>query len=67
MNVCANCMRGEFHGFPPGTAPEWEVGTVYFWCPAKRHHDAFRVAQPDCDLFEFGSPKRYDKKGRLMD
>ena len=67
MNVCSNCANGEYRGFPPATAPDWEVGTIYFWCPIKRHHDAFCIAQVDCDQFELGAPKRYDKNGRLME
>ena len=42
MNVCANCTNGEYHWFPPVGAPDWEVGTIHFYCPIQEHHDAFR-------------------------
>ena len=66
MNVCANCTNGEYHGFPPAGAPDWEVGTISFWCPIQEHHDAFRETG-DCGSFDFGPAKRYDKNGRLME
>ncbi len=63
MPSCDGCKKGEFHGFPPEGSPEWEVGTIYFWCPEMEHHDMYA---PACNLYYEGAPKMYDKRGKYM-
>lgn len=60
MPSCAECAKGEYRGSPSESAPEWEVGTMWFWCPERRHHDQFA---PACNLYEQGEPRMYDKRG----
>lgn len=60
---CSDCAHGEYRGLPPEGSPEWEVGTVYWWCPIEQHHDRYGHV---CKDFEQGEPKKYDKHGRLM-
>ena len=60
MTLCEHCERATFNGYPPKGSPEWEVGTVYFWCPVHQHHSPFQGA---CDDFDLGAPKLYDKRG----
>ena len=60
MTSCNECSKGEYHGLPPAGSPDWEVGTVYFWCPERRHHDQFA---PACNLYNEGEPKLFDKRG----
>lgn len=62
MSLCESCKLAEFHGYPPKDAPEWEVGTVYFWCGWVGTHGQ----RTDCDGFVQGKPKRYDKRGREL-
>ena len=64
LRICDYCAHGEYHGYPPADAPDWEVGTVYFWCPKMRTHDK---SLSDCREYDHGENKRYDKRGRLMD
>lgn len=61
---CRECGKGQFRGFPPEGSPEWEVGTVYFWCPIVEHHDFHGVACPE---YEPGGARMYDKHGNLME
>ena len=64
MSLCTRCNHGEYHGFPPEGSPEWEVGTVYFWCPKQEHHDSTRTI---CfNDFARGKPKMFDKRGNRM-
>lgn len=61
---CKDCEYGEYHGFPLEGSPEWEVGTIYFWCPIKKHHNSMQIC---CEHFEFGSCKCFDKLGNSID
>lgn len=58
--TCKDCAHGQFRGYPPKDAPEWEVGTVYFWCPVHRHHDAESIS---CTHYEPGGARIFDKNG----
>lgn len=60
FGICATCSNAELRGFPPKGSPEWEVGTVYCWCPLKKQHETH---EPTCDLYEKGDPKRLDEFG----
>ena len=51
---CEDCKNGELHGFPPEGASKGWVGTISFWCPVKKHHNARRMV---CEKFEEGKPK----------
>ena len=62
VTSCKDCANGEYHGYPPEGSPEWEVGTVYFWCPLEKHHDD----SSHCNQFKAGTPKRYDKHRKVM-
>lgn len=57
--MCDTCSHAEYRGFPPKGSPEWEVGTVYFWCPMLNTHGL----RMECDGYEKGTPKRFDKRG----
>ena len=57
--TCKDCAHGQYRGYPPKDAPEWDVGTVYFWCPVKGHHDQ----NASCNSFEHGEPRRFDRNG----
>ena len=59
MSLCEHCARATFNGFPPEGSPEWEVGTVYFWCPTFKTHHQHR----ECEGHVEGEPRRYDKRG----
>lgn len=62
MSKCEQCARAEFHGYPPAGSPEWEVGTVYFWCPTfNTHHQRFK-----CGGHVQGKPRMYDKHGKAV-
>ena len=61
MSLCTRCSNGEYRGLPPADAPEWEVGTVCFWCPILKHHDSTRTL---CTKFVRGVPRKFDKFGR---
>ncbi len=61
--TCEHCSNGEYRGYPPKGSPSWEVGTVYFWCPLKRHHDRNGIA---CESYEVGEPTKIDKRGRPL-
>ena len=63
MSLCEHCARATFNGFPPEGSPEWEVGTVYFWCPKYNTH---RQHLARCHYHVDGEPRRYDKRGREM-
>lgn len=60
--TCDNCRHGEYHGYPPETSPEWEVGTVYFWCPVRESHER----PTSCRKWMLGKPRHYDKRGVQM-
>ena len=61
--ICDYCIHAETHGYPPEGSPDWEVGTVYFWCAKHEDHE-FHYG--DCIEYEHGKPRRYDKQGKLM-
>lgn len=63
VRMCGSCPNGEYRGYPPKGSPEWEVGTVRFWCPIKRHHDRHGRA---CEDYETGEPAKIDKYGRPL-
>ena len=58
MKCCKYCINGEYHGFCPVNSPDWEVSTIYFWCPIKEHHN--ENGDP-CDNFISGPCKTFDK------
>ena len=62
MSLCEHCTRATFNGYPPDGSPEWEVGTVYFWCPEWEDHRR----RERCRHYESGAPRRYDKRGKEM-
>ena len=62
MTLCKHCARAEFHGYPPQGSPEWEVGTVYFWCPTLKTHRQ----HSECDGHVEGEPRLFDKHGKEM-
>ena len=62
MSLCEHCARATFNGFPPERSPEWDVGTIYFWCPAFNTHHQRR----ECGGHVEGEPRRFDKLGREM-
>lgn len=62
MILCETCNRATYRGFPPEGSPEWEVGTVCFWCPTFNTHHP----HSECEGYEKGEPKRFDKRGREM-
>lgn len=62
MTLCEHCERATFNGYPPKGSPEWEVGTVYFWCEKMRDHEQREY----CSYHEEGEPRRFDKRGREM-
>ncbi len=61
--TCKDCSNGEVHGLPPSDAPEWDVGSIYFWCPIGKHHDVYGRT---CQSFERGVTKRFDRHGRPL-
>ena len=63
MERCKDCAKGQRRGFPPAGSPEWEVGTIYFWCPIKEHHDCMREA---CPHFERGRNAMVDRYGEVI-
>lgn len=62
MSLCDKCCVGEYHGFPPKGSPEWEVGTIYFWCPQRMTHSKGN----DCPDYIKGDPKQFDKRGERI-
>ena len=62
MSLCEHCGRAEYHGFPPEGSPEWEVGTICFWCPKFNTHRQ----HGECEGHVEGQPKRFDKRGKEM-
>lgn len=59
-SLCEHCCHATFNGFPPEGSPEWEVGTVYFWCEQMRDHHL----REHCGYHVEGEPRRFDKRGR---
>ena len=62
MSLCGGCEHAEYHGYPPKGSPEWEVGTVYFWCPWHESHEK----RDECEFHSEGRPRMFDKRGRYM-
>ena len=63
MPICDYCGHAELHGYPPKGSPDWEVGTIFFWCAEHKDHKN-RIT--DCQEFESGEPRMYDKHGELL-
>lgn len=63
VQICRDCGKGEFRGYPPVGSPPWAVGTIYFWCPLRMHHNQFYECN-GCPGFEPGTPRKFDKHGR---
>ena len=61
MSLCRRCSVGGYHGFPTKDAPEWDVGTIYFYCPWAESHDDSETL---CTQFRRGEPRMYDKHGK---
>lgn len=59
MMLCEHCARASFRGYRRDGWPS----TISFWCESFNTHHQYM----ECDWHVEGMPKRYDKRGELIE